>query len=60
MNWIVFGIGYVVILIVFFHENARMYKEHGKDALWIGNIMLMALAESIWILTCFSKAIFGV
>lgn len=59
MNWIVFGIGYVVILIAFFYENVKMYKEHGEDAPWLGNVMLMLLAESIWILTCFSKAIFG-
>lgn len=59
MNWIVFGIGYVAILIAFFYENAKTYKEHGEDAPWLGNVMLMVLAESIWILTCFSKAIFG-
>ena len=60
MNWIVFGIGYVVILIAFFYENAKMYKEHGENAPWFGNVMLMVLAEGIWILTCCSKAIFGV
>lgn len=59
MNWIVFGIGYVVILIAFFYENVKMYKKHGEDAPWLGNVMLMVLAESIWILTCCSKAIFG-
>ena len=59
MNWIVFGIGYVVILIAFFYENAKMSKEHGEDAPWLGKVRLMGLAESIWLVTCFSKAIFG-
>ena len=45
MNWIIFGIGYIVILIAFFYENAKMYKEHGEDAPWLGNVMLMVLAE---------------
>lgn len=59
MNWIVFGIGYIVILIAFFYENSKMYKEYSEDAPWLGNVMLMVLAEGIWILTCCSKAIFG-
>ena len=59
MNWLILIVGYVVILGVFLGANAKAYKGEDDDAPWLGNVMLMVLAESIWILTCCSKAIFG-